>query len=89
VRLFYVGLAILGHAVISQLLYAGIWVQVDVPAAERRAAGDLMYYGGDIAELLLALAVVTTWHPRVAAPRRVLEPGAVAAEQVLVGDTSA
>jgi putative membrane protein len=29
-----------------------------------------MYYGGDIAELLLALALVSTWRPaRATAPR--------------------
>ena len=59
IRLVVLGFAIAAHAVLSQLLYAGIFVQLPVPAAERQAAGELMYYGGDIAELLLALALVT------------------------------
>ena len=60
-RLVVLGVAIAGHAVLSQLLYAGAFVQVPVPADQFRGAGELMYYGGDIAELLLALALVTTW----------------------------
>lgn len=63
-RLVILGVAIAGHAVLAQLMYAGIGVRIAAPPAELRAAGDLMYYGGDIAELLLALALVTTWHPR-------------------------
>jgi putative membrane protein len=51
------------HAVHSQLIYAGI-VDVAVPAAERRAGATLMYYGGDIAELLFAFALVASWRPR-------------------------
>ncbi|WP_299960180.1 cytochrome c oxidase assembly protein [uncultured Modestobacter sp.] len=70
-RLVVLGVAILGHAVLSQLLYAGALVRVSVPAGELRAGGDLMYFGGDIAELLLALALVSTWRPR-----RTTSPGA-------------
>ena len=63
-RLVALGVAILGHSILAQLLYAGAFVQLPgVAADERRGAGDLMYYGGDIAELLLALALVTTWRP--------------------------
>lgn len=68
-RLVVLGVAILGHAVLSQLIYAGALIQVTAPAGELRAGGDLMYFGGDIAELLLALALVTTWRPRRTSPR--------------------
>jgi putative membrane protein len=68
-RLVVLGVAIAGHAVLSQLLYAGALVHVPVPTAELRGGADLMYYGGDIAELLLALALVTTWRPRRHASR--------------------
>jgi len=62
VRLVVLGVAIVGHAVLAQMIYAGAFVYLPAMAAdERRGAGDLMYYGGDIAELLLALAAVTTW----------------------------
>lgn len=60
-RLVVVGVAVAGHAIVAQLVYGGIWTQLAVNDAQRRGAGDLMYFGGDIAELLLALAVVTTW----------------------------
>jgi putative membrane protein len=63
-RLVILGVAIAGHAILSQLLYAGILVQVPVPAEQLRAGAVFMYYGGDIAELLLAFALVTSWRPR-------------------------
>ncbi|YCK80803.1 cytochrome c oxidase assembly protein [Arthrobacter sp. D3-18] len=62
-RLVVLGVAIAGHAVISQLLYAGLIVQVTGQSVERRQAGELMYYAGDIAELLLAFALVSSWRP--------------------------
>jgi putative membrane protein len=36
-----------------------------------------MYYGGDIAEPLLAIALVTTWRPRRHAPQETAHPAAV------------
>jgi putative membrane protein len=70
VRLVILGVAIAAHATLSQLIYAGA-VDVAVPAAERRTGATLMYYGGDIAELILAFALVTGWRPR----RRIGTPG--------------
>ncbi|WP_111768544.1 cytochrome c oxidase assembly protein [Nakamurella deserti] len=63
VRLVVLGIAVAGHAVLSQLLYAGV-LDVPVPADQRRGAAELMYYGGDIAELLVAVALVSRWRPR-------------------------
>ncbi|MEU4693870.1 cytochrome c oxidase assembly protein [Actinoplanes sp. NPDC023714] len=62
-RLVVLGVAVAFHSIFSQLLYAGV---IDVPAAaeERRGGAELMYYGGDIAELLLAAALVSGWRPR-------------------------
>ena len=57
-RLVLLGVAIAAHATLSQLLYAGELVQVPATAADRQAGATLMYYGGDLAELLLAFAVV-------------------------------
>lgn len=62
-RLVVFGVAIAAHAIISQLLYAGSLVQISAPAGELRQAGELMYYGGDIAELILAFAMVSVWRP--------------------------
>jgi putative membrane protein len=64
VRLVVLGVAVGLHATASQMLYAGILVQVPVSVAERQGAGELIYYGGDIAELLVAVALVVTWRPR-------------------------
>ena len=60
-RLVVLGVAVAGHAVLSQLLYAGAYVRVDVPLEQRLGGATLMYYGGDIAELLVAVALVLTW----------------------------
>lgn len=62
-RLACLAVAIAGHAIIAQMMYGGLLVRVDAPASELRGAAEIMYYGGDIAELLLATALVTTWHP--------------------------
>lgn len=74
-RLVVLGVAITVHATLSQLMYAGLAVDVPVPAAQLRGAAEIMYYGGDIAELLLAFALVSTWRPvRTTAPRRTHAP---------------
>ncbi|PYE18628.1 putative membrane protein [Williamsia limnetica] len=62
-RLVVLGIAIAGHAVLAQMLYAGIFVRVDAPPSELRDGGTLMYYWGDLAEILLALALLLTWTP--------------------------
>jgi len=64
VRLVVLGIAIAVHATVSQLLYAGLFVKVDAPASQLQAAGSLMYFGGDIIELMLALALLLTWRTR-------------------------
>ncbi|MFI9615088.1 cytochrome c oxidase assembly protein [Streptomyces sp. NPDC052023] len=70
-RLVWLGAAIAVHSVVSQMMYGGLWFDVHAPAAEVRTAAEIMYYGGDIAELLLAAALVSTWRP---APRARLAP---------------
>jgi len=76
-RLICLGVAITGHAVISQLMYGGFWVDIHAPIHQVQAGAEIMYYGGDIAELLLAAALVSTWRPaprhrRTAAPAAVI-----------------
>ncbi|MFF9408057.1 cytochrome c oxidase assembly protein [Streptomyces anandii] len=66
-RLVCLGVAIAAHAVIAQLMYGGFWVDVHAPIPQVQAGAEIMYYGGDIAELLLAAALVATWRPE---PRR-------------------
>ncbi|OLF16335.1 cytochrome C oxidase assembly protein [Actinophytocola xanthii] len=59
-RLVLLGIAVAVHAVLSQLMYAGV-LGIRVPVEQLRGAAELMYYGGDIAELLLAFALVSSW----------------------------
>ncbi|MFF8948531.1 cytochrome c oxidase assembly protein [Streptomyces sp. NPDC014940] len=66
-RLVYLGVAIAAHAVIAQMMYGGFWVDIHAPIPQVQAGAEIMYYGGDIAELLLAAALVATWRPE---PRR-------------------
>jgi putative membrane protein len=63
-RLVVMGVAIAVHASLAQLMYAGLYVAVPAPAQQLQGAAELMYYGGDIADLLLAFALVSTWRPR-------------------------
>jgi putative membrane protein len=44
--------AVAAHAIVSQLLYAGLIAPIDVSAAQRQGAATLMYCGGVITELL-------------------------------------
>jgi putative membrane protein len=62
-RLVYLGIAIAAHAVISQLMYGGFWADIHAPIDQVQGGAEIMYYGGDLAELLLAAASVATWRP--------------------------
>jgi putative membrane protein len=62
-RLLVLGVAIAAHAVIAQLMYGGFLIDVHAPIVQVRGGAEIMYYGGDIAELLLAAALVATWRP--------------------------
>jgi len=78
-RLVLLGVAIAAHATLSQLLYAGALVRIPATAADRQAAATLMYYGGDVAELLLAFAVVQSR----ATTRKVSSFGSAASGRVM------
>ncbi|UFR00782.1 cytochrome c oxidase assembly protein [Streptomyces sp. Go40/10] len=62
-RLVCLGCAIAVHAVVAQLMYGGFWVDVQAPVPQVQGGAEIMYYGGDLAELLLAAALVATWRP--------------------------
>ncbi len=64
VRLVVLGVAVAAHAGLAQLLYAGLLVDVPAPADQLRAGATIMYYGGDLAEILLALALLVSWRPQ-------------------------
>lgn len=63
-RLVVLGVAVIIHSVMAQMLHAGLFVAVPAPPDHLRQAAELMYYGGDITEMLLAFAMVSTWRPR-------------------------
>jgi putative membrane protein len=66
VRLWTLFAAMALHAALAKGMYAYGWPRgTGHSAAEREAAAQLMYYGGDLSELLLALALFRTW-PRAA-----------------------
>ncbi|MFF5214240.1 cytochrome c oxidase assembly protein [Micromonospora sp. NPDC000442] len=67
VRLVVLGAAVVAHASLAQLMYAGLLVDVPATPEQLRVGATVMYYGGDLAEILLALALLATWRPR---PRR-------------------
>ncbi len=71
-RLVILGLAVVLHSVLAQLLYAGwhVTIPAPAPALQLQRAAELMYYGGDIAEMLLAFALVSSWHPAKKLPQR-------------------
>ncbi len=62
-RLVVLGVAVVIHSVLAQMLYARIGVTVPALAGQIQRGAELMYYGGDISEMLLAVALVTTWRP--------------------------
>lgn len=77
-RLVYLGFAIAAHALIAQAMYGGFFVDIQAPVGQVQQAAEIMYYGGDIAELLLAGALVATWRPE-RRPKTAVLPGRPAA----------
>jgi putative membrane protein len=64
-RLCVLFVAIAAHSILGKLLYAyGYPQESGHSMVEIEAAAQLMYYGGDLAELLLALVFFTTWFRR-------------------------
>ncbi|RPK89796.1 MULTISPECIES: cytochrome c oxidase assembly protein [Streptomyces] len=76
-RLVVLGVAVAAHATISQLMYGGFLIDVHAPIAQVRGGAEIMYYGGDIAELLLAAALVASWRPGRHRRRAAVRPAPV------------
>lgn len=69
-RLFILFLSIAAHAILGKLMYGHLYPRLTFHSAEEiQAAAQLMYYGGDIAELLLAIALFTMWYKNPASSR--------------------
>ncbi|MFJ3950557.1 cytochrome c oxidase assembly protein [Streptomyces libani] len=62
-RLVYLSVAVAAHAVVAQAVYAGFFVDIHAPISQVQGGAMIMYYGGDLAELMLATALVSTWRP--------------------------
>jgi len=63
-RLVYLGVAVAAHALIAQAMYGGFLTDIYASISQVQQGAEIMYYGGDIAELLLAAALVATWRPQ-------------------------
>ena len=64
-RLIVLFVSIAAHANLSKLMYGYLWPQNTPHSDEEiRAATQLMYYGGDFAELLLVIALFATWYAK-------------------------
>lgn len=69
-RLCVLFFAMAAHAYLSKLMYIELLPATGLhDPAQIRAAAKLMYYGGDVAELLVAVALFADWYRR-RAPRR-------------------
>ncbi|MFJ2032820.1 cytochrome c oxidase assembly protein [Streptosporangium sp. NPDC087985] len=83
-RLVVMAVAVAVHATLSQLMYAGLIVDVPMPVMQLRGAAEIMYYGGDLAELLLVFALVSTWRPARPTVRGSRAPAPVSVREVTV-----
>jgi putative membrane protein len=64
-RLVALGLSAAAHAYLGKLMFAEGWPSGTGESLEQvRAAAQIMYYGGDVAELLLAVAIFGQWYAR-------------------------
>lgn len=89
-RLGVLVVSIAAHGVLSKLMYGYGWPRgAGLGVAESQAAAELMYYGGDIAEGLLAAALFARWYrsrrlepsARLHAPRHASTPAVAVAER--------
>jgi putative membrane protein len=62
-RLVVLAVAIALHACIAQLMYGGFLIDIHAPIHQVQGGADIMYFGGDIAELLLTAVLVAGWRP--------------------------
>lgn len=64
-RLAVLVVAIAAHASLGKMMYAHLWPRgTSFEPSEIQDAAVLMYYGGDIAEMLLAVALLVPWYAR-------------------------
>lgn len=49
------------YAAVSQFMYAGRGLHVTAPAEQIRDSATLMYFGDDLIEIFLTLALLASW----------------------------
>jgi len=78
-RLVALGLSAAAHAYLAKLMFAEGWPRgTGEPLDQVQAAAQIMYYGGDVAELLLAAALFGQWYAtRRAPPHEAARPPAI------------
>ncbi|GAB3166091.1 cytochrome c oxidase assembly protein [Telluribacter humicola] len=69
-RVMVLFVSIAAHAYLSKAMYAYLYPRHSPhPAEEIQAGAKLMYYGGDLSELLLAVALFSIWYQKRRHPR--------------------
>jgi putative membrane protein len=69
-RVVVLFVSIAAHAYLSKAMYAYLYpLNSPHPAEEIQAGAKLMYYGGDLSELLLAAALFSIWYQKRRHPR--------------------
>jgi len=70
IRVVVLFISIAAHAYLSKCMYAYLYPLYSGHSADEiRSAARLMYYGGDLSELLLAIALFSVWYGRTNHPR--------------------
>jgi putative membrane protein len=57
-------IAAAGHGIFAKLLYANQLPALGRPPAQIRLGAQLMYYGGNIIEILVVIVVMASWYGR-------------------------
>ncbi|AKD05244.1 cytochrome c oxidase assembly protein [Pontibacter korlensis] len=74
-RVTVIFISIAAHAYLSKLMYARL-LPVNSPhsAEQIQSAAQIMYYGGDLSELLLVIALFSAWYQKQSHPRYKANP---------------
>lgn len=75
VRVLVLFISIASHTFLSKLMYAYLYpLNSPHPSAQIREAAKLIYYWGDLSELLLATAIFAIWYQKRGRPHYDLSP---------------
>lgn len=75
IRAIVLFISIAAHAYLSKYMYAYEWPRnTPYSEAQIREAAQIMYYGGDLSELLLTIALFAIWYQKRGRPHYDLHP---------------